>query len=98
MRVLLTKTQAKLVFVTCTYVPEDVPNMFSDDVAAFNTVAKELMMKYSIPIIDIYDESKTIHHDFGMGSNDAHFSREGYRLLSDHICDFIEEQILIEYP
>lgn len=92
--VLKTKTNAELVFVTCTYVPEDVPNMFSDDVIAFNSAAKELMKKFSIPVIDIYDESRLIHQDYGMGTNDAHFTRKGSQMLSDHICDFIEEQFL----
>ena len=90
---ILKSTKSKLVFVTSTYVPKDEPGIFSEDVLRYNEAAKEIMNMHSIPVNDIYSESKEIHQRNGGGSDNAHFTQKGYKALADLIADFIKEQM-----
>lgn len=86
-------TNAKLIFVTTTYVPKDEPGRYESDVQKYNDVAKMIMNKHSIIVNDIYEASIAIHKDFGKGSKDVHYEKEGYEKLGILIANFLEKQI-----
>jgi lysophospholipase L1-like esterase len=90
---LQTITDAKLIFLTTTFVPEDEAGRFKDDAIRYNEVAKEIMKKHSVIINDIYKQSMTIHRKFGKGSDDVHYSDEGYEKLSELVTDFLNKEI-----
>lgn len=92
-KILKTKTKAKLVFVTTTYVPTNEVGRFQNDANKYNEAAKEIMKKNDIPINDIYAKSKKIHNKYGLGSDDVHYTSEGYKELSKLIVNFIENEI-----
>ena len=92
-KILKTKTKAKLVFVTTTYVPENEEGRFKKDALRYNKAAKEVMKKNDIPINDIYAKSIAIHKKFGLGSDDVHYTSEGYEELSKLIVSFIENKV-----
>ncbi|WP_339703317.1 SGNH/GDSL hydrolase family protein [Algoriphagus aquimarinus] len=88
-----TKTDAKLIFVTTTYVPPEEEGRFTDDVEKYNDAAKAVMKKHKVQVNDIYEESVKIHKDYGIGSNDVHYSPEGYQKLSESISSFLENDL-----
>lgn len=87
------KTDAKLIFVTTTYVPPEEEGRFTDDVQKYNEAAKAIMKKHKVQVNDIYEESVKIHKDYGVGSNDVHYSPEGYQKLSESISSFLEKDL-----
>lgn len=88
------KTNAKLIFVTTTYVPENEPGRHSSDVQKYNDAAKAVMKKHNIAAInDIYEKSVDIHNTYGNGSKDVHYTKEGYKKLSELIIKFLETVI-----
>lgn len=86
-------SNARLIFVTTTYVPEHEAGRFAKDAKIYNKAAKEVMKKHSVLINDIYEESINIHKTYGIGSDDVHFTEKGYELLSRSIIKFIEKEI-----
>lgn len=87
-------TEAKLIFVTTTYVPEKEAGRFVQDPIRYNNAAKKIMEKHSITINDMYEKSKNIHQEFGKGPDDVHYSKEGYEQLGKIITTFLEKQKL----
>lgn len=53
--ILRKKTNAKLIFVTTTYVPENEPGRYESDVQKYNNTAKLVMKKYDVVVNDIYE-------------------------------------------
>lgn len=86
-------TDAKLIFVTTTYVPEKEAGRFSEDPLKYNEVAKKVMQKYAVTINDIYAPSIDIHHRDGLGNDDVHYNKEGYRELGKLIVPVLEEAL-----
>lgn len=86
-------TNAKLIFVTTTYVPKDEPGRYESDVQKYNDVAKKVMNKHSVMVNDIYEQSISIHKEFGKGSKDVHYEKEGYEKLGELIANFLETQM-----
>ena len=84
---ILKETNAKLVFVTTTFVPEGEPGMFTKDVPKYNQIAKEVMNQNDILVIDLYDKSIEIHSQFGKGYNNVHYYKRGYKKLGALISD-----------
>lgn len=95
-KIIKTKTKAKLVFVTTSYVPKNEVGRFQDDAIRYNEAAKEIMKKNNIPINDIYAKSKKIHKQYGLGSDNVHFKPEGYKELSKLIVSFIENEVELQ--
>lgn len=91
--VLREETDAKLIFVTTTYVPENEAGRFADDAIAYNDAARAIMEKHSVTINDIYDASISIHHEFGKGSDDVHYVREGYEKLGVLVADVLRKEL-----
>jgi len=86
-------TDAKLIFVTTTYVPGNEPGRFAEDPIIYNKAANEVMNKHSVLINDIYKKSKSIHKAYGIGNDDVHFSDKGNEQLGELIVSFLEKEI-----
>ncbi len=86
-------SDAKLIFITTTYVPEDEAGRFTDDAVKYNRAAKDVMQKHGILVNDIYEQSISIHNRYGKGSNDVHYTKEGYEELSELITNFLTTEI-----
>jgi len=92
-KLLKAKTNAKLVFVSTSYVPKKEEGRFAKDAQKYNKVAKKVMKKYSIPVNDIYKKSKAIHKKYGQGDNNVHYKKEGYKALGEVIAAYLEKEI-----
>ncbi len=86
-------SDAELIFVTTTYVPENEGGRFKKDVRKYNKAAKEVMKKHAVLVNDIYKESISIHKENGIGSDDVHYKEEGNVQLSKCIIGFLDDVI-----
>lgn len=86
-------SNAKLVFVTTSYVPKEEAGRFKKDAQKYNQVAKKVMKKYNIKVNDIYKVSKAIHKEFGKGTDDVHYTKHGYEKLGKEISKFLEVEL-----
>ena len=68
------KSDAKLIFVTTTFVPENEAGRFQVDALRYNGRAKKIMQRNKILVNDIYDKSVPIHQQFGKGTDDVHYT------------------------
>lgn len=78
-------TQAPLVFATTTYVPEGEAGRFVEDGPKYNSVAREVMKKYKIPVTDLYDFSQEIHPEYGTAPDNVHYTALGYRQIAKKV-------------
>ncbi|MBN7815484.1 SGNH/GDSL hydrolase family protein [Algoriphagus pacificus] len=94
---LVTKIQklsdAKLIFVSTTYVPENEAGRFKKDPKKYNQVAKKVMKEHGVLINDLYNPSISIHKSNGLGDNDVHYTPEGYEQLAEIIYEFLDKEI-----
>ncbi|MEO5991709.1 MAG: SGNH/GDSL hydrolase family protein, partial [Ferruginibacter sp.] len=79
---ILKGTGAKLIFVTTTFVPKKEPGRYTDDVEKYNKIAEKIMKANGVIVNDIYARSKKIHNKYGLGDNNVHYTKEGYRHLA----------------
>ena len=86
-------SDAQLIFVTTSYVPEHEAGRFLKDAQKYNKVAKKIMKKYDIKVNDIYKKSKVIHKEFGKGTNDVHYIDKGYEKLGVEISGFLNTEL-----
>ena len=86
---ILEGTDARLLFVTTTCVPEFEEGRIQGDEHIYNSVALHIMSEHDIQVIDLNKPSYGIHAKFGKGNDDVHFTREGYRELSKVIASAI---------
>ena len=86
-------SNAQLIFVTTSYVPENEAGRFKKDAQKYNKVAKRVMKKYHIKVNDIYKKSKSIHKAFGKGRKDVHYTKQGYKKLGKEISGFLSVEI-----
>jgi len=86
----LRETTATLLFVTTTMVPINSSGRRPEDPARYNEVAKEVMGKNEIGIIDLYSESLSIHPQNSKPGN-VHYTPEGYELLAKHVTNAIQQ-------
>lgn len=87
------KSDAKLIFVTTTYVPEDEAGRYQEDAIRYNQLAKRIMEQNGVAINDIYEASRRIHQHYGKDSGDVHYLPEGYRALAKEITDFLKGEM-----
>lgn len=92
-RLIREKSDAKLIFVTTTYIPEEEAGRFTEDAIRYNEAAKEIMLKHHVTINDIYENSVNIHKRLGKGADDVHYLPEGSRELGKLISDFLLEEM-----
>lgn len=90
---LKTITDAKLIFVTTSYVPENEAGRFKNDAILYNDAAKEIMKNHSVVVNDIYEQSISIHQKFGKGLDDVHYITEGYIELGRQVARFLNTEI-----
>ncbi len=81
----LQKTNAKLIFVTTTYVPENEAGRFSGDEDKYNSIALDVMKKYKVKVNSLNNASRKIHLKHGLGNDNVHYTPEGYELLAEKI-------------
>jgi lysophospholipase L1-like esterase len=86
-------SDAKLIFLTTTYVPENEGGRFAEDAILYNEVAKKVMNKHHVIVNDIYDQSIEIHQKYGLGDDDVHYTDEGSEMLAKIICEFLEKEL-----
>lgn len=86
-------SDAKLIFVTTTCVPENEVGRFTGDVAKYNKAAKRVMKKHGIPVNDIYKASIPIHKKLGLGDDNVHYTPEGYEQLGKLISDYLSKKL-----
>lgn len=89
----LKKTNAKLIFVTTTYVPDGEAGRVTGDDLKFNKVAKKVMKENYVLVNDINKSSKKIHKKHKKADGDVHYTKEGYKLLSETILETLEKQL-----
>ena len=87
------KSDAKLIFVTTTYVPEDEAGRYQEDAIRYNQLAKRIMEENGVVINDIYEASRRIHRHYGKDSGDVHYLPEGYQALAKEITDFLKGEM-----
>lgn len=87
------KTDAKLIYVTTTFVPGREPGRNQEDVRKYNNAAKKIMKKHAIPINDIYGKSIKIHQKWGLGNDNVHYTEMGYEKLSELITPCLKRDI-----
>lgn len=87
------KTNAKLIFVTTTFVPDKEAGRFQHDAIRYNEAAKKVMNKHGIEINDIYEPSIEIHQKYGKGPDNVHYNTQGYKELGQLIIDFLLKKI-----
>ncbi len=92
-RVLKQISNAQLIFVTTTYVPENEDGRIQEDPLRYNAAAKKIMNKYSVAVNDLYERSVAIHRKYGKGTDDVHYTEEGYAELGRLVSDFLEKKI-----
>lgn len=90
---IIKNTDAKVIFATTTMVPENEPGRFSNDVEEYNQVAIEVMNDYDIEIDDLYSLSLEVHPRLGKGDDDVHYTKDGYRKLSEQVVKCIKEKL-----
>jgi len=86
-------SDAKLIFVTTTYVPGEEGGRYKKDVKKYNKAAKEVMYNHSVLVNDICKESIAIHKKYGSGTDDVHYTEKGYEKLSKFIIDYLNGEI-----
>ncbi|MFT7249630.1 MAG: hypothetical protein ACI97P_002411 [Arcticibacterium sp.] len=91
--ILQTITEAKLIFVTTSYVPENEAGRFKKDVVLYNDAAKKVMQKYTVVVNDIYEQSIPIHLKFGKGLDNVHYTKQGYKELGKQVTQFLNTEI-----
>lgn len=89
----LKKTDAKLIFITTSYVPEGEAGRIKGDEKSYNKVALKVMKENGILVNDIYKTSKQIHKKYKSADGDVHYTEEGYKLLSEKIVETLETQL-----
>ena len=91
--ILKSKTKARLIFVTTTFVPDNEAGRFKNDAIRYNDAAKKIMEKHSVIVNDIYEASIPIHQALGKGSDDVHYSDQGYEKLGELVTKFLKTEI-----
>ena len=89
----LKQTNAKLIFVTTSYVPPGEAGRIEGDEKRYNKRALEVMKKNGIMVNDIHKYSKKVHAKHKSAKGDVHYTEEGYKLLANKIIEKLETQL-----
>ncbi len=92
-KILKEKSDAELIFVTTSYVPQSEPGRFSSDPRKYNNIAKQVMKENGIKVNDINHHSVGIHAKYGKGDDDVHYHPDGYQALGKYITAFLKNNI-----
>lgn len=89
----LKQTQAKLIFVTTTYIPPGEAGRVEGDEIKYNTVAKTIMKKHGVKINEIHPFSKKVHAKYKTKAGDVHFTKAGSQKLAKKITKGIKRAL-----
>ena len=89
----LKETNAILIFGTISYVPPGEAGRFVGDDKKYNKVAVQIMKKHGVQINKLNKISRKIHNDHKKADGDVHFTKEGYKLLAEHVADRINKNL-----
>ena len=90
---LLKGTGAKLIFATTTVIPSNEVGRFAGDEKKYNKIAVRIMKENGIMVDDLNVISKDIHAKFGVGDDDVHFQKEGYKMLAKSVSESIKKAV-----
>jgi lysophospholipase L1-like esterase len=93
-KIMRKNTDAELIFVTTSYVPNHEAGRFTKDARKYNRIAKRVMKANGVKINNIYKASISIHDKYGKGDDDVHYHPQGYELLGQQIADFLKHNFL----
>ena len=88
----LKETTATIVFITTTTVPENASGRKVEAPAQYNQVAKEVMKKNNIEVLDLYETSVKVHPINSKPGN-VHYTDTGYELLSNPLIKKIKSKL-----
>lgn len=91
--ILKARTNAKLIFLTTSYVPEAEAGRFQEDALRYNEAAVKIMEQHGVLVHDIYEASRAIHQQHRKGNDDVHYQPEGYEKLGDLVAQFLEQEL-----
>tara|TARA_R110002049_G_scaffold14886_2_gene61932 strand:+ start:8569 stop:9213 length:645 start_codon:yes stop_codon:yes gene_type:complete len=91
--ILKENTDAELIFVTTSYVPEGEAGRYVKDPLRYNKAAKKIMKKHHILVNDIYKKSKRIHKNEGQAPGDVHYTKAGYQELAKSISKVLQKEL-----
>ncbi|MEP0366321.1 MAG: SGNH/GDSL hydrolase family protein [Cyclobacteriaceae bacterium] len=86
-------SDAELIFVTTTYVPEEETGRFSEDAKRYNAVAEKVMKAHNVAVNNIYSKSVKIHRKYGKGNDDVHYTSRGYKHLGKQISKYLKSKL-----
>ncbi len=86
-------TNAKLVFIETTFVPENEPGRFPTDAIRYNTAAKKIMDKYRVDVLPFFERSKIIHQQHTNAFGDVHFTDQGYQELANILSNKLDKKL-----
>ncbi|MEJ7693552.1 SGNH/GDSL hydrolase family protein [Daejeonella sp.] len=92
----LEKTGAKLIFVNTSYVPRNEPGRHFADAKKYNRIAEKLARRHGVTITDLYKPSVKIHAELGLGTDNVHYSMEGYKKLSNYVTHGLANAMSLE--
>jgi lysophospholipase L1-like esterase len=88
----LKETTANVVFITTTTVPENSSGRKTESPEQYNKIAKALMKKNGIEVLDLYKTSLKVHPQNSKPGN-VHYSEAGYELLANPIIENIKSKL-----
>ena len=89
----LQQTNAKLIFVTTSYVPEGEAGRIKGDEKRYNKAALKVMKENGIQVNDIHKFSRKIHAKHRSADGDVHYTKEGYKILANKIIETLEQEL-----
>lgn len=91
--VLRQHTDARLIFLTTTYIPEHEAGRYQEDVLKYNRMAKKIMKDKNVLVNEVFEASKTIHEFHGKGTDDVHYDAQGYEQLGELVSIFLKKEL-----
>ncbi|WP_051291049.1 SGNH/GDSL hydrolase family protein [Pedobacter glucosidilyticus] len=88
----LKETTAHIVFITTTTVPENAAGRMVESPLLYNNIAKEVMNRNEIDILDLYETSLRVH-PLNSYPNNVHYTEKGSELLAQPIISKLKSII-----
>lgn len=89
----LEKTNAVLIWRNTTPVPAGSKGRVEGDAAAYNNIAKQVMMEHGIEVHDMYGLVKPQMKTLMLPNGNVHFTKEGSEKLGNNVADVIMQAL-----
>ncbi len=89
---ILKETDAEIIFANTTMVPSKESGRYTQDVERFNMAAEEVMKKHNIEVNDLYSLSLKVHPEYGLGNDNVHYKKDGYKVFSEQVVNAIRDK------